>query len=64
MASKRDLIAEMDYDSDVTPEAIALIRERVAPALEGRVFTLISSADPTAEIGQDFKVVDGKLERV
>ncbi|NTF17694.1 DUF3105 domain-containing protein [Agrobacterium rubi] len=57
-------LEKMDYDSDVTAEAIAKIRERVAPQLEGRVFTLISSADPSAEIGAEYIVRNGVAERV
>lgn len=57
-------LGEMDYDSDITPEAIARIREKAAPALEGKVFTLISSANPSAELGVDYRMNNGVLERV
>jgi len=57
-------LGEMDYDSDITPEVIARIRERAAPALEGKAFTLISSANPSAALGMDYRVKNGVLERV
>jgi hypothetical protein len=53
-----------DYDADVTPEGVAEMRRRAAPQLEGRTFTLISSVDPEAPIGQSFRMQNGDLQRV
>ena len=57
-------LGEREYDSDITPEAIARIRKMAAPALEDRVFTLVSSADPASVLGQDYRVKNGVIERV
>ncbi len=53
-----------DYDADVTPEGVAEMRRRAAPKLEGRTFTLISSVDPDAPIGQKFRIQNGDLQCV
>lgn len=53
-----------DYDADVTPEGVAEMRRRAAPKLEGRTFTLVSSVDPDAPIGQTFQMQNGELQRV
>jgi hypothetical protein len=51
-----------DMGTDVTSEGVAVMRDRAAASLEGKVWTMIASADPSA-IGQDFVVVDGKLNK-
>lgn len=53
-----------DYDSDVTPEGVAEMRRRAALKLEDRTFTLISSVDPDAPIGEKFRMQNGELQRV
>lgn len=53
-----------DYDADVTPEGVAEMRRRAAPKLEGRTFTLLSSVDPNALIGEKFRMQNGELQRV
>lgn len=55
---------EADFESDVTPEMVEKIRQKAAPYLEGEVFTLISSADPSAELGAEYVVRDGVAVRV
>lgn len=53
-----------DYDADVTPEGVAEMRRRAAPKLEGRTFTLISSVNPDAPVGEKFRMQNGDLQRV
>ena len=54
----------MSSGADVTPDAVDAMRQRAKSTLEGKTFTLVSSADPDAPLGESHRIEDGAMRRV